>query len=102
MIPLIAISHALTPSGVVAWLDLTPSLRGDASYLRGNLRKNSKKCYGNYYFLDCRAPCSFQSRRCCMARIFDVIPVKTGTQPCLCHAELVSASIKRYPEINSG
>ncbi|WP_341793106.1 MULTISPECIES: hypothetical protein [unclassified Rickettsia] len=56
MIPLIAISHALTPSGVVAWLDLTPSLRGDASYLRGNLRKNSKKCYGNYYFLDCRTP----------------------------------------------
>ncbi|WP_342269784.1 hypothetical protein [Rickettsia endosymbiont of Orchestes rusci] len=33
---------------------------------------------------------------------FDVIPVKTRTQPCLCHAELVSASIKRYPEINSG
>ncbi|WP_342269690.1 hypothetical protein [Rickettsia endosymbiont of Orchestes rusci] len=31
----------------------------------------------------------------------DVIPAKAGIQAFFCHAELVSASIKRDPEINS-
>jgi hypothetical protein len=44
-----------------------------------------------------------------MARIFDVvptphyvIPAKAGTQAFFCHAELVSASLEKDPEINSG
>ncbi|WP_342269553.1 hypothetical protein [Rickettsia endosymbiont of Orchestes rusci] len=56
-----------------------------------------------------------------MARIFDVIPSsrrgvvawmskagsyvipsKEGIQTFICHAELVSASLEKYPEINSG
>ncbi|WP_342270019.1 hypothetical protein [Rickettsia endosymbiont of Orchestes rusci] len=32
----------------------TPSLRGGTKCRRGNLGKNSKKCYETYYFLDSR------------------------------------------------
>ncbi len=37
-----------------------------------------------------------------MAQIFDVILAKGGNPGFFCHAELVSASLEKDPEINSG